>query len=189
MRGPTPRKLDVSRSRIWYSWCCFDERTTSGRRIFGVTQAWEEKKTTYNVKKPGKRVFAVNSVRLEYIATGMVECNIVPRKPQPWKPPSARWRKCGGGGGGVVKLPQSNEMSALIFQPSLVRRPTVDSMLITLIVSWRGLNIKISFSLDGETRTRRKTAWIQVDRVIETRRSSSIDSYWRILDWFCPKTF
>ena len=77
----------------------------------------------------------------------------------------------------MVKLPQSNEMSALIFQPSLVRRPTVDSMLITLIVSWRGLNIKISFSLDGETRTRRKTAWIQVDRVIETRRSSSIDSY------------
>lgn len=46
----------------------------------------------------------------------------------------------------MVKLPQSNEMSALIFQPSLVRRPTVASMLITLIVSWRGLNIKISFS-------------------------------------------
>lgn len=40
-------------------------------------------------------------------------------------------------------------MSALIFQPSLVRRPTVASMLITLIVSWRGLNIKISFSLDA----------------------------------------
>lgn len=49
----------------------------------------------------------------------------------------------------MVKLPQSNEMSALIFQPSLVRRPTVASMLITLIVSWRGLNIKISFSLDA----------------------------------------
>lgn len=48
----------------------------------------------------------------------------------------------------MVKLPQSNEMSALIFQPSLVRRPTVASMLITLIVSWRGLNIKISFSFE-----------------------------------------
>lgn len=48
----------------------------------------------------------------------------------------------------MVKLPQSNEMSALIFQPSLVRRPTVASMLITLIVSWLGLNIKISFPSD-----------------------------------------
>lgn len=55
----------------------------------------------------------------------------------------------------MVKLPQSNEMSALIFQPSLVRRPTVASMLITLIVSWLGLNIKISFPSDEVEAERR----------------------------------
>lgn len=87
-------------------------------------------------------MLAANLPRLEYIATGMAERNIVPRtETAALKGPNRE--------GGVVKLPQSNEMSALIFQPSLVRRPTVASMLITLIVSWRGLNIKISFSLDA----------------------------------------
>ena len=75
-----------------------------------------------------------------------------------------------------LNYPQSNEMSALIFQASLVRRPTVDSMLITLIVSWHGLNIKISFSRWTEKRGReRNTASVVSSR--QSHRDMLVDLY------------
>lgn len=85
-------------------------------------------------------------------------------------------------------------MSALIFQPSLVRRPTVASMLITLIVSWRGLNIKISFSLDAfdsnfgsrmeSSRKRKKFSFLSFTFLAKDSRKFCLFFFFDSLVWF-----
>lgn len=72
MRGPAPRKLDVSGSRIWYSWCSFDERENGqdgdSWRDPGVRSQRKRKKEKGKEEGGGREKESITRVRCEFSA-------------------------------------------------------------------------------------------------------------------------